>query len=555
MFPLISRSTKTLTLVGGPSLLASSSHQAQAAPGILDLDADIEGSNSAEGSRVLDLPVDDAELMDDDEGEGLHDKSAQARSMGYLGMKVRNLFHLIMLQTQGPKVVWARGNAPKKALDFILLFFSFELMQQIVDNSNKYAVHGRGIGRTYLSQVDGSHVWRQIDLMEFRRFLAGLFYMGIIKAPTRSNYWQKEVLFSGLFGSMFVPTFRRYCSILAALHCVDPEEEDKNDPLGKIRNVYDHMHSRCKELFTPGRNVSIDERMVKSKGRFYFKQYIMNKPTKWGFKLWVLADSATGYNWDMVVYTGKSKRDGWDDFSVNASSFTGIQNGIGRDQQAAKNVTKVSDLKDKIMSQLAVKVVVKLTEPLAHRGYVLFTDNFYTSVPLFKYLCSVGIHAVGTIRENTTGFPDSMKNRAVWGKKLPRGTVRYERVGEHPDDLLLIQWVDRNVVSVLSSYHSANDFNHCKRNIKVDGKHQKADILRPTCIQDYNQDMNGVDLSDQMCRMYSVQYRTKKFWKTLVFHFLDIAAWNAFLFWRELKNPTPDQKMQDNYSFLDFKKI
>lgn len=69
------------------------------------------------------------------------------------------------------------------------------------------------------------------------------------------------------------------------------------------------MQSCCKELFTPGKCVSIDECMVKSKGRFFFKQYIINKPTKQGFKLWVLADSATGNNGDMVVYTGKSRKD------------------------------------------------------------------------------------------------------------------------------------------------------------------------------------------------------------------------------------------------------
>ena len=61
-------------------MLASSSQQAQAALGILDLDADIEGSNSAEGSGVLDQAVDDAELMDDDNGDGLRDKGAHARS-------------------------------------------------------------------------------------------------------------------------------------------------------------------------------------------------------------------------------------------------------------------------------------------------------------------------------------------------------------------------------------------------------------------------------------------------------------------------------------------
>ena len=100
-------------------------------------------------------------------------------------------------------------------------------MEAIVANSNIlfYAVHGKGIGASYLSQSHGQLEWRPIDLMEFRRFLACLFYMGIVKAPGRENYWQSDRLFSGLLGSMFVPTFQRYCGILAALHCVNPASE------------------------------------------------------------------------------------------------------------------------------------------------------------------------------------------------------------------------------------------------------------------------------------------------------------------------------------------
>ena len=44
-----------------------------------------------------------------------------------------------------------------------------------------------------------------------------------------------------------------------------------------------------------------------------------------------------------------------------------------------------------------------------------------------------------------------------------------------------------------------------KRNTKVDGNLRKIKVLHPKCISDHNQDMNGVHLSDQMCRMYSVQ--------------------------------------------------
>jgi hypothetical protein len=35
--------------------------------------------------------------------------------------------------------------------------------------------------------------------------------------------------------------------------------------------------------------------MVKSRHRSGIRQYIRDKPTKWGIKLWVLADSSNGY--------------------------------------------------------------------------------------------------------------------------------------------------------------------------------------------------------------------------------------------------------------------
>ena len=44
--------------------------------------------------------------------------------------------------------------------------------------------------------------------------------------------------------------------------------------------------------------------MVKSKARSHFCQFIRNKPTKWGVKFWVLADS-TGFTSNCSLYCGK----------------------------------------------------------------------------------------------------------------------------------------------------------------------------------------------------------------------------------------------------------
>lgn len=48
--------------------------------------------------------------------------------------------------------------------------------------------------------------------------------------------------------------------------------------------------------------------MVPHKGRLSFKQYIRNKPTRWGINLWVLCEAATGYVYRFQVYL--EKKDG-----------------------------------------------------------------------------------------------------------------------------------------------------------------------------------------------------------------------------------------------------
>ena len=52
------------------------------------------------------------------------------------------------------------------------------------------------------------------------------------------------------------------------------------------------------------------------------KQYMRDKPTKWGHKLFVLADSATGYTWNFFVYTGKSGVDRSNDCTAHGLSYS-----------------------------------------------------------------------------------------------------------------------------------------------------------------------------------------------------------------------------------------
>jgi hypothetical protein len=132
------------------------------------------------------------------------------------------------------------------------------------------------------------------------------------------------------------------------------------------------------------------ERMVKSKARCHFIQYMRNKPTKWGFKLWVLADM-TGYTVDFNIYTGNSE--------------------------------------ERSESGLSHDVVVRLIDPLlAFQGYQLYINNFYSSPVLCDHLLGVGIAATGTFRTNRQGIPEEVSSmKAALEMKVPRGTGYYLR--------------------------------------------------------------------------------------------------------------------------------
>lgn len=75
-----------------------------------------------------------------------------------------------------------------------------------------------------------------------------------------------------------------------------------------------------------------------------------------------------------------------------------------------------------------------------------------------------------------------------------------------------------------------------------DGRWTTATFPCPTPVAEYNKHMGGVDLSDQLVQYYSVHHKSNRWYRTLFFHFMDIAATNSYLLHKELckeKRQTP----------------
>ena len=126
--------------------------------------------------------------------------------------------------------------------DPFLLFLPLKTISVIVENANSYAEQ--------LKKKLKSFKWFSLTVKEFLAFLSLIFFMGMVKL------------------------------------------------------LLDDLQLSCSS-YVPGQKLSIDERMVASKGRFCMKQFIKDKPVRWGFKFGVFPWPETGYTYKFEVYTGK----------------------------------------------------------------------------------------------------------------------------------------------------------------------------------------------------------------------------------------------------------
>ncbi|KAJ8262339.1 hypothetical protein GJAV_G00165330 [Gymnothorax javanicus] len=103
------------------------------------------------------------------------------------------------------------------------------------------------------------------------------------------------------------------------------------------------------------------------------------------------------------------------------------------------------------------------------------------------------------------------------------------------NELLFVMWKDIRQVCMLSTIHTVYKGERAERRTwTLGGESFMQPIPMPTPVKAYNQHMGGVDLSDALIKYYNVSHKTKKWYKTLFFHFVDIAVVNAFLLHKDL---------------------
>ena len=188
----------------------------------------------------------------------------------------------------------------------------------------------------------------------------------------------------------------RFTLILRFLHLNDNRYYKKkgemgHDPLYKLCLFLEPLITQFQRSYTLSMEVCVDESMIGFKGRLSFIQYLPKKPTKWGIKAFVLADSCTGYIYNWHLYTGMHT------LLNSCTAYTYVMHGGELGMTAA--------------------VVLRLVEPICGRGHHMYMDNLYTSPALFSELRSRGFGTCGTLRLNRCGIPIEAKGKLENGGK------------------------------------------------------------------------------------------------------------------------------------------
>src|SRR5947199_2636083 len=139
-------------------------------------------------------------------------------------------------------------------------------------------------------------------------------------------------------------------------------EEEEQLWWSKLEPLISTFRTACQTYLIPGTNIAIDEIMVRFHGRSSHTCKMPNKPIKQGYKIFAIAED--GYVWH---------------FQLSSRCF-----GIAE-------LEKVDELTP---TRSMVLQMARLLPKFPNSYYILYLDNYFTSIPLFSMPRKENIGAV-----------------------------------------------------------------------------------------------------------------------------------------------------------------
>ncbi|XP_069174934.1 piggyBac transposable element-derived protein 4-like [Procambarus clarkii] len=291
-----------------------------------------------------------------------------------------------------------------------------------------------------------------------------------------ADYWSKDnAVPTPLFGKYM--SRDRFLLILQCLHFTNNADERQDDRLWRVRHVLNDLIGKFRDYYVPAQKLVIDESLVLFKGRAAFKQYIPSKRHPFGLKFFVLCDCESGMVLHMILYSATN-------VDIPANDEHGFSG----------------------------SVVKALLAPYLNKGQILYTDNYYTSPLLTKFLLDNKTGVCGTVKPKRREMP-------VFDTAMQVDDCEVRKSGA----MLSVRWKDRREVNMLTTIHPGT--------MVVSGKVNRTTkqiIYKPDCVMDYNINMRLVDKCDMMVGAVECVRKTVKWTKWMILHLLDVTMLNSY---------------------------
>ena len=161
--------------------------------------------------------------------------------------------------------------------DFFKLFVDDDFVDQLVSQSVAYANQRNLPGEA-----------AKINHSTMRVSHAVMFVTGYSTPANRKMFWEQREDAMNLLVKKNI-TRDDFISVISFTHFADtPDPQDK---FWKVRLLFNQLNDKAKLYVVQTENVSVDEGMIKYLGPHPLKQFVRGKPTRFGYKIWILATS------------------------------------------------------------------------------------------------------------------------------------------------------------------------------------------------------------------------------------------------------------------------
>lgn len=380
-------------------------------------------------------------------------------------LKERKEQHIII----HPSGVKPYGQQAKTILDCWSLFFSDEILNMIVENTNQHILESSG----HFSRERSA---KPTDLIEIKALIGLLYLAGSLKISrlnTEEIFDKKGTGVERFWTTMSRERFRFLLRYLRFENQEKTETTKLVDNLAPIRQFYETFIDNCKKCYSVSGNCAVGERLIPYRGKCNFKVFNPRKKIKYGLKVFTLVDAKTRYTLNFEIYAGNQPQGPY------------------------------------MLQNDPVSIVERLITPISGTQRNITCKDWLQIFPLIEKLKEHNLTFVGNIRKNTNDLPSEFLRTK--GRPVGSSIFAYQR------DLTIISHIPKKRTSLIiaSNLHLSDNYSG------------PTDEKMPEIVSFYESTKLGVEIVDELCATYDVS-QTARQWPVVVFYSLmNIAGVNS----------------------------